>query len=65
MNPLTVIAVINGSLKLAEDLIPVLHGMVARGEVTVAEQLAVREKYESLKAKADGQFQGDHWQIEP
>lgn len=65
MDPFTIISLINGGMKLAEDLLPLLDGMVSRGEITAEQQAQVRAKYESLKAKADGQFQGAHWQIEP
>jgi hypothetical protein len=65
MDPLTILTVVNGSIKLVEQLLPVINGMASRGEISAEQQAELRAKYESLKAKADGQFQGDHWQIDP
>jgi hypothetical protein len=49
-------------LKLVDALLPTLTELVRKGEVTVEQQAAVRAQYESLKAKADGQFSGAHWE---
>jgi len=65
MDPITVIAVINGSMSLVKSLLPVIDQMVQSGEITPAQQAEARAAYESLKAQADGQFQGPHWQIDP
>jgi hypothetical protein len=65
MNPLIIINSINASLALLQNLLPLLDGMVERGEITVEQQNKVRAAYNSLRNQSDGQFQGPHWQVEP
>jgi hypothetical protein len=60
MENATLIA-IQAALKLVDALLPTLTELVRKGELTVEQQAAVRAQYESLKAKADGQFTGTHW----
>ena len=52
----------NAALALAEKLLPLLSEAFARGEMSVADQQAARDRYLALRTKADGAFTGDHWQ---
>lgn len=63
MDPLTILAVINGSLALTESLLPVLDQLVKSGQITAEQQAVILAKYNSLKARADGQFSGPQWAI--
>jgi hypothetical protein len=65
MNPIVIINSVNAALALLQNLLPLLDGMVDRGEISVEQQARVRAKYDSLKNQTDGQFQGPHWQVEP
>jgi hypothetical protein len=67
-NPLTAkvaIAAINAGIALIESLLPVIQRLRLAGEVSVDEQREVLGRYQSLKERADGQFKGPEWQIEP
>jgi len=65
MDPLTVISVASSALDLLQRLMPVIDGMVQRGEITPAQQAEVKAKAESLKNQTEGQFSGPHWKIDP
>lgn len=60
----TVLA-INAALTLIEELLPQAEALVQSGQITPAQQQTMLDKYNSLKAKADGQFSGSAWQITP
>jgi hypothetical protein len=55
----------NAALSLVEQLIPVIADKVRKGEVPAADQQELLAKFDSLKAKRDGQFSGPEWQIAP
>lgn len=63
MDPITILSLLSGSLSLAEQLIPLVNDAVQKGQISVEDQAAVLAKYNSLKAKADGQFSGPAWQV--
>lgn len=65
MDPLTILAAVSASVKLAKELLPELDRLVQSGDITPEQQAAARSEYESLKSQADGQFSGPHWQIDP
>ena len=56
------IALINAALAVLKITIPQLKDFVSRGEVSVDDQKKVKDEYESLKARADGQFTGPQWE---
>lgn len=58
----TVIA-INAALTLVEELLPKITELASKGEITAGQQAEVLAKYNSLKARADGQFSGPEWQV--
>jgi hypothetical protein len=64
MDPLTTISAVNAGLALVEALLPEITRLRLKGEITVEEQREVLRRYNSLKARADGQFKGPEWQIE-
>ena len=61
MAPLIVFNAINAGLALVEAMLPVLQKLQLSGEISVEQQKAVRAKYLSLRARADGQFSGPEW----
>jgi hypothetical protein len=65
MTAASTVLVINASLTLLEELLPKLSQLKASGEITAEQQAAVLAKYTSLKTRADGQFAGPEWQVEP
>ena len=62
MEPLTLIAAISAALALAKELIPQLGNLVSSGEITKEQQQKLLDEYNSLKERADGQFQGEEWE---
>jgi hypothetical protein len=62
MDPVTAINLAVTGLNLVEQLLPVIEQMRLSGDITAAQQAEVRARYESLKARADGQFNGPEWQ---
>jgi hypothetical protein len=61
MDPITILSLANGALTVVEALIPKIAELFQKGEITAAQQQEVLAKYQSLKAKADGQFSGPEW----
>ena len=52
-------------MDLLEELVPLIGERVKSGTVSAADQASVLNKFESLKARASHEFEGDHWHIEP
>lgn len=63
MDPIAIITTASAALSLVEQLLPLIDGLQKNGQISVADQAALLAKYESLKAKADGQFSGPAWQV--
>jgi hypothetical protein len=57
------VMLINSALGLVEALLPKIQEMARKGEISAEQQRELRARYDSLKAKADGQFTGPEWQI--
>lgn len=53
------------AMTLIEELLPIIGDRVKSGTVTAAAQAELLNKFESLKARANGEFEGPHWKIEP
>ena len=62
MNPLVAF---NLALSIAEQLIPEIEKLVAKGEISIEEQQAARAKYEQLRAQGPLLFAGPQWQPSP
>lgn len=65
MDPITIIAAANGGIQLVEALLPLIQQLAQKGDISVDQQAQLLARYNSLKAKADGQFSGPEWQITP
>lgn len=52
-------------MDLLEELVPMIGERVKSGTVSAEDQANVLNKFESLKARAGGEFGGDHWRIDP
>lgn len=65
MDPLTILNAVNAGLALVDALLPELQKLQLKGEITVEQQEQVLARYHSLRARADGQFSGPEWQIDP
>lgn len=65
MNPLIILNLANAAMSLIENLLPQIQQFVQKGEVTAEQQAEIKARYESLKARADGQFSGPEWQVVP
>lgn len=61
MDPATMISLATVAIDLVEKLLPALEQLRAKGEITPEQQQKVRDRYLSLRARADGQFMGSHW----
>jgi hypothetical protein len=57
------VVILNAALTLVEELLPKLSELKANGEISAEQQAALLAKYNSLKARADGQFAGPEWQV--
>jgi hypothetical protein len=55
----------NAAMVLLEKLLPIIGEKFKAGEIPIEEQAAVLARYESLKNRANGEFAGAHWKIEP
>lgn len=58
-----VLTLIDVGLALVEKLLPTLSSLKLSGEITAEQQQAVLDKFNSLRAKADGQFGGPEWEV--
>jgi hypothetical protein len=63
MDPITILALINGSINLIETALPAIQQAVNNGQISVEQQAQLLARYNSLKAKADGQFSGPEWAV--
>ncbi len=63
MNAANTVLLVNASLTLLQELIPTLAQAKADGKITPEQQAEVLASYNSLKAKADGQFSGPEWEL--
>lgn len=52
----------NAALALAEKLLPLLTDAFARGEMSLADQRAARDRYQAMRAAGDAAFTGPAWQ---
>jgi hypothetical protein len=59
------LALANAAMVLLEKLIPILSEKFKSGEISAGEQASVLARYTSLKNRAEGEFSGTHWKIEP
>ena len=59
------IAAANAIMLLLEKLITIIGEKIKSGEISLDEQASVLARYESLKNRANGEFAGAHWKIEP
>lgn len=55
------IAAFSAALALAEKLAPKIQELFNRGEITFEQQQDLQNRYNRLKAVADGQFTGPEW----
>jgi len=65
MDPISILAAISASIDIAEKLLPLVSQLKADGQITADQQADILARFESLKAKADGQFSGPEWQVDP
>jgi len=65
MDPVTAISLATAGMSLIEQLIPIINDMRLSGQITAEQQRQVLDRYQSLKARADGQFSGPEWAIVP
>jgi hypothetical protein len=65
MDPLTTLNAVNAGLALVDALLPELQKLQLNGQISVEQQQDMLSRYNSLKARADGQFKGREWQIDP
>ena len=61
MDPATIISLATVAIDLVEKLLPAIEQLRAKGEITPEQQQELMDRYQSLKARADGQFSGAHW----
>jgi hypothetical protein len=62
MDPATILSLATVAIDLVEKLLPAIDQLRLKGNITAEQQQQVRARYESLKARADGQFSGPEWQ---
>jgi hypothetical protein len=60
MDPIMILAAMDGALLLVERLAPLLAAMGANGQITVEQQQRLQQRIEEIR---NGQaFSGAHWQ---
>ena len=60
-----IVGIFIGLLNLLEEMLPVIENLRVTGLITAAQQAEMKERYRRLKERADGQFSGPEWMIEP
>ena len=63
MSPAAIIALANALLGGLDVLIPHIEKLFKSGEISAADQQAIRDKYLALKASGTSAFEGPEWQI--
>lgn len=63
MDPLVLIGAANAAFALIEALIPQIAAMVGKGEISVEQQKAILDKYNSLKKSVEDGFTGPEWDL--
>lgn len=61
MDPITAIAAASAAIELVERLVPLISGMVQKGEVTKEQQEALASRINSLRIRSGGEFKAPHW----
>jgi hypothetical protein len=61
-NPVAIIGAIAAGIALIRDLVPILRGQVAGGQVTASDQQKLADEMEQLRDESgDFTFDGDEW----
>lgn len=63
MNPAIILPLASAGISLLEQLIPQISALVKRGEITPEQQADIKRRFESLRAKAGGEFSGPEWTV--
>ena len=63
MNPLIILALLDGALTMVEKLTPVVKGLFAKGDITVEQQQALLDRIAALSK--DDAFSGPQWKPDP
>ena len=61
MNPALIIPLTSAAIDLVEKLVLIVQEARSKGEITDEEQQALLDRIDSLRARAGGEFQGEHW----
>lgn len=66
MDPLTAIALANAAIQVLQVLIPEIEKLANKGQVSVEQQQAVMDKYNTLRAQIiAGGFKGPEFEMSP
>lgn len=63
MDPITILALANAAVALAEKAIPVIRDAFASGEIPDAEAAEWRDKYNRLRALGGDAFKGPEYDL--
>jgi hypothetical protein len=63
MDPITILALANAAVALAEKAVPVIRDMFASGDIPDEEAAAWRVKYDALRALGGSAFQGPEYDL--
>lgn len=63
MDPITMLALANGVIALAEKAIPVIRDAFASGDIPDAEAAEWREKYNKLRALGGDAYSGPEYEL--
>ena len=58
-----VLTLVDVGLSLVEALLPIVSSLQVSGEVTLEQQKALMDRYNSLKGRTKGQFTGPEWEV--
>ena len=61
MDPITIMAAASAGIELVERLVPLIRDFANKGDITAEQQVALMARIDSLRVRAAGEFQGDHW----
>lgn len=63
MDPITILALANAAIALAEKAIPVIRDAFASGEIPDEEAAAWRDKYNKLRALGGDAYSGPDYEL--
>lgn len=61
MNPALILALVDGALSLIEKFSPVIKELFQKGDITVEQQKAIKDRIDALRSSEA--FVGSEWEV--